>query len=88
MYPRVLPGATVLVDRHYNSLTPYRRNERNMYAVFRNDRCSVNYVEYANGQLILRPENPTYPVELVKLRDQKSLGPYIIGRICNVTVET
>jgi hypothetical protein len=33
MYPRLLPGATVLVDRHYNSLKPYREGEFNMYAV-------------------------------------------------------
>src|SRR5579863_5390430 len=33
MYPRLLPGATVLVDRHYNSLKPYRKGESNMYAV-------------------------------------------------------
>src|SRR3954447_16414281 len=25
MYPRLLPGAAVLLDRHYNSLNPYRR---------------------------------------------------------------
>ncbi len=33
MYPRLLPGATVLIDRHYNSLKPYRKGESNMYAV-------------------------------------------------------
>src|SRR5260370_2225756 len=31
MYPRLLPGATVLIDRHYNSLRPYRKLELNMY---------------------------------------------------------
>ena len=36
MYPRLLPGATVLIDRHYNSLKPYRKGESNMYAVARN----------------------------------------------------
>jgi len=30
MYPRLLPGATVLIDRHYNLLQPYRRNEANI----------------------------------------------------------
>ena len=28
MYPRMLPGATLLIDRKYNSLRPYHRNER------------------------------------------------------------
>src|SRR5581483_6740673 len=27
MYPRLLPGANILIDRHYNSLQPYRRGE-------------------------------------------------------------
>src|SRR4051794_27162633 len=33
MYPRLLPGATLLIDRHYNSLGPYRSKERNIYLV-------------------------------------------------------
>ena len=40
MYPRLLPGATVLIDRHYNSLKPYRKGEANMYAVDRNGACT------------------------------------------------
>jgi hypothetical protein len=35
MYPRLLPGATLLIDRHYNSLKPYRKGEFNMYAVLK-----------------------------------------------------
>jgi hypothetical protein len=35
LYPRLLPGATVLIDRHYNSLKPYRKGESNMHAVAR-----------------------------------------------------
>jgi hypothetical protein len=30
MYPRMMPGATLLLDRHYNSLTPYRKSESNI----------------------------------------------------------
>ena len=47
MYPRLLPGATVLIDRHYNSLKPYRKGESNMYAVAKNGACTVKYVEVA-----------------------------------------
>src|SRR6185437_11264591 len=47
MYPRLLPGATLLIDRHYNSLQPYRRNESNMYAVLKNGVCTIKYVEIA-----------------------------------------
>src|SRR2546423_1753767 len=31
--PRLLPAPPFLVDRHYNSLKPYRKGESNMYAV-------------------------------------------------------
>jgi len=35
MYPRTMPGATLLLDRHYNSLTPYRKSESNIYTPYR-----------------------------------------------------
>jgi len=47
MYPRLLPGATLLIDRHYNSLKPYRKGEFNMYAVLKDGTCTVKYVETA-----------------------------------------
>jgi hypothetical protein len=63
MYPRLLPGATVLIDRHYNSLKPYRKSESHMYAVNKNELCTVRYVEVAGKHLVLRPHNNAYPVE-------------------------
>src|SRR5215469_1750136 len=51
MYPRLLPGATVLIDRHYNSLQPYRKGELNMYGVKMRDSCVVRYVELASRNL-------------------------------------
>ena len=88
MFPRLLPGATILVDRHYNSLKPYRRNESNMYAVFRKNGGTVKYVEVGGENLILRPHNPAYPVEVVPLPASKSASDYLIGRICHVGIET
>ena len=55
MHPRLAPGATLLIDRHYTSLRPYRNGELNMYAVLKNDNCLVRYVELAENDLILRP---------------------------------
>src|ERR1035438_6499144 len=49
MYPRVQPGATALLDRHYNSLSPYRKGETNMYAVRKNGTSTIRYVELAGG---------------------------------------
>lgn len=88
MYPRLLPGSTVLIDRHYNSLTPYRKNEQNMYAVKKDDGCTVKYVELVDHALILRPHNQTYPVSVINVEEGKTYADYIVGRICHVAIET
>src|SRR6266568_8719087 len=88
MYPRLLPGATVLIDRHYNSLKPYRKGESNMYAVNKDGACTVKYVELAGKHLVLRPHNNAYPVEVMPIQHGKKPPDYLIGRICYVGIET
>jgi hypothetical protein len=88
MFPRLLPGACVLLDRHYNSLRPYRKHDSNMYAVNKNGNCTLKYVEVAGPNLILRPHNHVYPVEVMPLQSRKKASEYIIGRICHVGMET
>jgi hypothetical protein len=88
MSPRLQPGAIVLIDRHYNSLTPYRKNELTMYAVRKNDTCAIRYVELLGQQLILRPENPRSRVDVVPIEEGKSAHDYIVGRICHISIET
>ena len=88
MYPRLLPGAQILLDRHYNSLKAYRKGESNMYAVARDGACTVKYVELAGRHLVLRPHNQAYPVEVMPMEEGKSAGDYLIGRVCYVGIET
>ncbi len=88
MYPRLLPGATVLIDRHYNSLKPYRKGESNMYAVNKDGTCTIKYVELAGGHLVLRPHNQTYPIEVLTMEADKKPGDYLVGRVCYVGIET
>jgi hypothetical protein len=88
MYPRMLPGATVLVDRHYNSLKPYRKGESNMYVVNKEGACTIKYVELAGRHLVLRPHNQSYPVEVIAIESDKSVGDYLVGRVCYVGIET
>jgi hypothetical protein len=88
MYPRLLPGATLLIDRHYNSLKPYHKAESNMYAVLNNDTCTVKYVEPAGTHLVLRPHNQAYPVEILTMEEGKSVADYLVGRVCYVGIET
>jgi transcriptional regulator with XRE-family HTH domain len=88
MYPHTMPGATLLLDRHYNSLTPYRKGESNMYAVRKDDTCTIKYVEAADSHLILRPHNRVYPIEIITMEDGQKPGDYIVGRVCHVGIET
>jgi phage repressor protein C with HTH and peptisase S24 domain len=87
MYPRLLPGATVLIDRHYNSLKPYRKGEASMYAVNKDGSCTVKYVELARRQLVLRPHNQAYPVEVIPIEPGKQPADYLVGRVCHVGIE-
>lgn len=87
MYPRLLPGAMVLLDRHYNSLKPYRRGEHNIFAVNKNGEVRVKYVELAGRDLVLRPQNPAYPVEVIAMDRSKTPADYLLGRVCHVGME-
>jgi peptidase S24-like protein len=88
MYPRLLPGSTVLLDRHYNSLKPYREGERNMYAVRAGGGCVIKYVELLGHNLVLRPHNEAYPISVVPIEEGKRYVDYIVGRVCHVANET
>jgi len=88
MYPRLPPGATLLIDRHYNSLKPYRKGEFNMYGVLKDGTCTVKYVEAAGKQIILRPHNQDCPIEVMTLDEGKSVSDYLVGRVCYVGIET
>lgn len=87
MYPRLLPGATVLIDRHYNLLQPYRRNESNIYAVRKDQACTIKYVERDGDHLVLRPQNQGYPVSILPIEDDDP-SRMIVGRVCHVAIET
>jgi hypothetical protein len=88
MYPRLLPGATVLIDRHYNSLQPYRKGELNMYAVRTQDSCIVRYVELAGRNIVLRPHNQAHAVEVLTMTEGEGLPEYLVGRVCYMGIET
>jgi len=88
MYPRMTPGATVLLDRHYNSLEPYRKGERSIFAVKKSEGCTIKYVERAGANLVLRPENQEYPIDVLPIEPGASAAEMIVGRVCHVAIET
>jgi len=87
MSPRLATGATLLIDRYYNSLKPYRKGELNLYAVLKNDLCTIRYVELAGNQLLLRPHNPSQPIEILEIPEGKSAADYIVGRVAQISLE-
>lgn len=88
MYPRLLAGSTLLIDRHYNSLKPYRRNDRNMYAIRQEKSYTIKYVEQVGRTLVLRPHNETYPISVVQVTESETPEEHILGRVCHVGIET
>ena len=87
MYPRLTPGAMLLLDRHYNSPKPYHKGDSNMYAVLKDNECMVRYVEVTGNHLILRPHNQSCPIEVIAPKDGKSASDYLVGRVCHVAIE-
>lgn len=88
MYPRLQPGATVLIDRHYNSLEPYRAGEKSMYAVKKLNTAVIRYIDLRDRHIALRPINPAYATEIIELRPGETAEDYIVGRVAHVAIET
>jgi hypothetical protein len=88
MDPLVLPEAMLLIDRHYNSLFPYRAGRSNVYAVRCVSHLTVRYVDFLSGRLVLRPHNNTFPVELVEVDPGESPSDLLTGRVALILNQT
>jgi transcriptional regulator with XRE-family HTH domain len=84
MWPRASGRATLLVDRHYTSLAPYRAGRRNIYAVKQNSGILVRYAESADGSLVLQPRNPGFPAVILPAA---SAADVIVGRVAQVSLK-
>lgn len=87
MDPVLLPGAIAVLDRHYNSLAPYRAHQPTLYAVRCGAALLVRFVDFDEGRLILRPYSRNFPVQLLPLAAHESPGDYLVGRVCLVFSE-
>jgi len=66
---------------------PFRKSESNIYAVRKDEPCTIKYVETADSHLILRAHNPACPIQVKTREDRQKPGDYIVGRACYVGVE-
>jgi hypothetical protein len=87
LFLRGTSTATLLIDRHYSSLQPYRRLRPNLYAVSFGGRCVMGQVSVVDDYLVLRPRDPQQEVEMVKIERGRSYSQYIVGRVCHVGLE-
>ena len=87
MDPLVSPGAIAVLDRHYNSLAPYRAHQPTLYAVRCGAALLLRFVDFDEGRLILRPWSRDFPVQLLPLATHETPADYIIGRVCLVFSE-
>lgn len=87
MAPIVPAGAIAVLDRHYNSLAPYRSHQPTLYAVRCGSALLIRFVDVNDGRLILRPYSRAFPVQLLALPPNESPSDYIVGRVCMVLAE-
>jgi transcriptional regulator with XRE-family HTH domain len=87
MEPLILPDAIALLDRHYNSLTPYRTGRPTLFAVRNGAHLTLRYVDFLAGRLVLRPHNIAFPVELIEIDPSESPNDLLAGRVALIVNE-
>jgi hypothetical protein len=87
MDPLLSPGAIAVLDRHYNSLAPYRAHQPTLYAVRCGAALLLRFVDFDEGRLILRPYSRDFPVQLLPLASHETPADYIVGRVCLIFSE-
>lgn len=82
MIPAIVPHAILVIDRHYNSLVPYRPPMPSIYAMRRGSTLLFRYATLQGRSIILRTHKFEHPVELIEIKPEESPNSFIIGRIC------
>jgi len=77
----------VVLDRHYNTLAPYRAQQKTLYAVRSGAGLALRFVEFEDGRLVLRPLSVAFPVQLIPLGEDETPGDYLVGRVCVILSE-
>ncbi|HEX3570746.1 MAG TPA: helix-turn-helix transcriptional regulator [Acidobacteriaceae bacterium] len=87
MEPMILADSIVVLDRHYNSLAPYRSQQRTLYAVRSGSGLMLRFVEFDDARLVLRPLSLAFPLHLIAVGEDESPSDYIVGRVVLVLSE-
>ncbi|MES2220345.1 MAG: hypothetical protein V4587_05190 [Acidobacteriota bacterium] len=87
MEPLLRQHFIAVIDRHYNSLTPYRLGSPTVYAVRGSDALHLCFLEYEADRLVVRPRSQRIPVLLIALAANEQPADRIVGRVCYVFSE-
>jgi transcriptional regulator with XRE-family HTH domain len=87
MEPLVMPDAIVIIDRHYNSLFPYRPTRPNLYAVRHVSHLTLRYVEFLADRLVLRPHNNAFPLDWADPDPGETPNDLLAGRVALILNE-
>jgi hypothetical protein len=80
-------ATTLLIDRHYSSLQPYRRLYPNLYLASVAGRCVAAYISVCDNCLVLQQNALQPEIEIVRLERGQTYCDYIVGRVCHVGLE-
>ena len=81
MEPMLAPGTVAVIDRHYNSLAPYRAHQPTLYAVRSGNALLLRFADFDHNCLILRPASASCSVQLLPLAAHETAADYV-GRVC------
>jgi hypothetical protein len=81
MAPLIMPDAIAVIDRHYNSLMPYRADRPNIYAVRNGPHLLLRHADFMLNRLVLWAHNCAVPIELLELAPRELPGEVIAGRL-------
>lgn len=89
MCPQLMPGAHVLIDRHYNSPRLNDTVSPELYAVMNGAHGSISRLTLTRGLLILRTNHEVKGprTRLIAIPPGRRAGDFIVGRVRHIAME-
>jgi transcriptional regulator with XRE-family HTH domain len=91
MEPVLLPGAVVLLDRHYTSFKPMpealREDRPNLYAARFGSQLLIRYAQYQADRVVLRPYRAQAEAHVIEIGVGETANDVLVGRVVRIVNE-
>jgi len=87
MRPVLAAGTIAVIDRHYNSIAPYRADQPTLLAMRYGSSLLLRFLEFDGGRLILRPSAIEHPLHFVTVAANETPSDFVLGRVCLLVQE-